>query len=314
MKRSVFLILILAMFTSFGSLTVNAQSGNCEEIEVGEDRPLVLAYIPQENPEKLIGDIEVISEYLEGELGIPVEGFVALDHAAAVESLRNCTADVSFMGALPYVMANELAGAEVILGEVYRGSSIYHGRIFVRDDSDIETIEDLEGRSIAFADPISESGYLYPLDIFVQADLLGEDDDLQEFFGNVYFAGGYQQALEAVINDFVDAAAASQYVTLSLRPDQLEQIRWIAESDPIPSHTVIVRQNLDSDLVEAFTEAMLQLNEPDYQYLLQYVFSPDGYVEVSDEDYDGVREIARRYGFLPELEEPEATSEPDSSD
>lgn len=300
MRQSIILSLLLGLLMSVGLPGVLAQSSNCEDIEVGVDRPLNLVYIPQENPEKLIGDITEISSYLEGELGIPVEGFVALDHAAAVEALGNCSADVSFMGGLPYVMAHELVGAEVILGEVYRGNEIYYGRIFVPADSDIETIEDLEGRSIAFADPISESGYLYPLDIFVQAGLLDAEDDPQEFFSSVYFAGGYQQAVEAVINGFVDAAGANQYVTLSLQPQQLEEIRWIAESNPIPSHNVIVRQGLDEDLVEDFTEAMLQLNKPEFQYLLQYVFSPDGYVRVSDDAYDGVREIAVRYGFLEE--------------
>lgn len=309
MKRMILLILLIGLLGGIGGAAL-AQSGECDPVELGVDRPLTLVYIPQENPEKLIGDIAEISRYLEGELDIPVEGFVALDHAAAVESLRNCTADVSFMGGLPYVMAHELIGAQVILGEVYRGSEIYHGRVFVRADSDIERIEDLEGRSIAFADPVSESGYLYPLDIFVQAGLLSEQDDPQAFFGSIYFAGGYQQAVEAVINGFVDAAGASQYVTLSLRPDQLEQIRWIAESDPIPSHTVIVRQGLDEEFVERFTEAMLQLNDPDYQYLLEYVFSPDGYVRVTDDAYEGVREIAVRYGFLEETEE-EADEEAD---
>lgn len=260
--------------------------------------PLVLAFIPQENPEKLLGDIEVITEYLEGELGFPVEGFVTQDHAAAVEALRNGEADISFMGALPYVLAHKETGAEVILAEVYRGYSYYTGRIFVRKDSGIETPEDLRGKSIAFADPISESGYLYPLDIFVQAGLLERGEDPQNFFGAVYFAGGYQQAIQAVVNGYTDAAGVSQYSDLLLTPDQLAEVTWIAESDKIPSHAVIARQGLDQPRVEAFKKAMLKLNEPDYRYLLQHVYSPDGYVEASHEDYASVEEIARLYGFI----------------
>jgi phosphonate transport system substrate-binding protein len=310
------LLLLLGILTGMGVSSAADHLPDCQEIAVGEDRPLTLVYIPQEDPEKLIGDIAVISEYLQDELGIPVDGFVALDHAAAVEALRNCTADISFMGGLPYVMAHELAGAEVILGEVHRSQPFYHGRIFVHIDSDIETIEELAGRDIAFADPISESGYLYPLDIFTQAGLLEAGDDPHTFFGSVYFAGGYQQAVEAVINGVVDAAGASENVVFALEPDQLEQVRWIAESDPISSHAVIGRRGLDPGLTEAFTEAMLKLNEPDYQHLLQYVYNPDGYVRTTDEAYEGIRDIARRYGLLPEAEEAEATppvEEPEST-
>ena len=259
---------------------------------------LILAFIPQENPEKLLGDLDKITAYLSDELAIPVKGFVTQDHAAAVEALRNGDADISFMGALPYVLAHDQTGAEVILAEVYRGSPVYTGRIFVRKDSGIETLEDLRGKSIAFADPISESGYLYPLDLFVQAGYLARDEDPQSFFSNVYFAGGYQQSLQAVINGFVDAAGASQYAELLVAPDQLEELTWIAETDPIPSHVVLARPGLDPSRVEAFKQVMLKLNEPDYKHLLKYVYSPDGYVEATHEDYTSVEEVARLYGFI----------------
>ncbi|MFQ5989501.1 MAG: phosphate/phosphite/phosphonate ABC transporter substrate-binding protein [Candidatus Methylomirabilales bacterium] len=260
--------------------------------------PLVLAFIPQENPEKLIGDIEVITTYLEKELGFPVKGFVTHDHAAAVEALRNGEADFSFMGALPYVLAHHQIGAEVILAEVYRGYPMYRGRIFVRKDSGIAKIEDLRGKSIAFADPVSESGYLYPLDIFVRAGLLKRGDDPQAFFKTVYFAGGYQQAIQAVANGYVDAAGASQYADLLLSPRQLEQITWIAESEPIPSHVVVGRKGLDPARREAFKHAMLKLNDPAYQHLLKHVYSPDGYIEATHKDYASVETLARLYGYL----------------
>lgn len=263
-----------------------------------QNRPLVLAFIPQENPEKLIGDIKVIAGYLEKELGFPVKGFVTHDHAAAVEALRSNEADISFMGALPYVLAHDQIGAEVILAEVYRGYPVYHGRIFVRKDSGITKVADLRGKSIAFADPVSESGYLYPLDIFVRAGLLKPGEDPKQFFSTVYFAGGYQQAIQAVAYGYVDAAGASQYADLLLTPAQLEHITWIAESERIPSHTVVARKGLDPKRREAFKRALLKLNNPAYQHLLKHVYSPDGYVETSHAAYAGVEQIARVYGYL----------------
>lgn len=268
------------------------------ESNQGKAEPLVIAFIPQENPEKLIGDIKIVREYLEKETGIPVKGFVTQDHAAAVEALRNGEADISFMGALPYVLAHDRIGAEVLLSEVYRGSPTYHGRIFVRRDGGIKTLEDLRGKSIAFADPISESGYIYPLDIFVQAGLLKQRDDPQQFFGTVYFAGGYQQAIQAVANGLVDAAGSSQFAESLLTPDQLEKVTWIAESAPIPSHVVCARKDLDQRRRESFRRAMLKLNQPAYRHLLKHVYGPDGYIEASHKNYESVEEMARTYGFL----------------
>ncbi len=284
------------------ALIISAAGYNQEAFSLNEkakkDDTLVVAFIPQENPEKLIGDIEIITEYLQKEMGIEVKGYVTQDHAAAVEALRNGEADISFMGGLPYVLAHNIIGAEVILSEIYRGSPTYRARIFVLKDSGIEKVEDLKGKSIAFADPISESGYIYPLEIIVEAGLLKRGDDPNDVFSNVYFAGGYQQAIQALANGLVDAAGVSQFADLLLTPEQFEKVTWIAESKPIPSHLVCTRKGLDKERVDAFKQAMLKLNQPENKHLLKYVYSPDGYVEASHSDYKSVEEKARQYGFI----------------
>ncbi|MEM7685988.1 MAG: phosphate/phosphite/phosphonate ABC transporter substrate-binding protein, partial [Pseudomonadota bacterium] len=247
---------------------------------------------------KLLGDIAAITGWLADQIGVPVEGFVTIDHAAAVEALRNGDADISFMGALPFVLAEAEIGAVPLLSEVYRDAPSYTGRIFVRRDSGIETLADLRDKDIAFADPISESGYLYPLAEFVDAGLIAAPRDADAFFGRVFFAGGYQQAMQAMAEGLVDAAGASQYADLLLSPEQQAQVTWIAESDPIPSHVVIARPGLDAGLRARLVDAMLRLNAPENRDLLRYLYGPDGYVRADAANYDGVRAIARRYGLL----------------
>lgn len=265
---------------------------------IAQDRVLRLAFIPQENPEKLLGDIEAVTAWLSAEIGIPVEGFVTIDHAAAVEALRNGDADISFMGALPFVLAQAEIGAVPLLSEVYRDAASYTGRIFVRRDSGIKTLADLRGRDIAFADPISESGYLYPLAEFERAGLIASPGEAEAFFGRLFFAGGYQQAMQAMAEGLVDAAGASQYADLLLSPGQQAEVTWIAESKAIPSHVVIARPELDADIQNRFVRTMLKLNEPENRSMLRYLYGPDGYVVSDPGAYDEVRDMARRYGLL----------------
>ena len=265
---------------------------------LAQGRPLRLAFIPQENPEKLLGDIGAITGWLSDEIGVPVEGFVTIDHAAAVEALRNGDADISFMGALPFVLAEAEIGAVPLLSEVYRGAPNYTGRIFVRRDRGITTLADLRGRDIAFADPISESGYLYPLAEFEKAGLVEGPGKADDFFGRIFFAGGYQQAMQAMAEGLVDAAGVSQYADLLLTPTQQAEVTWIAQSDAIPSHVVIARPGLDPDVQQRFVAAMMKLNEPANRDLLRYLYGPDGYVIADSAAYDGVRDMARKYGLL----------------
>jgi len=284
----------------FAAMSPLWSSGSPDEtVEATSALPLVLAFIPQENPEKLLGDIAAVSTYLSAEMGVIVEGFVTQDQAAAVEALRNGDADISFMGALPYVLARNEIGAEVILAEVYRGSSLYRGRIFVRRDSGIQSLEELRGKTIAFADPLSESGYLYPLDILAREGLMERGADPKTFFSTVYFAGGYQQAIQAVAAGFVDAAGASQFAELLLTPEQFAEVTWVAESEEIPSHAVIARNGLDPERLDRFRLAMLRLNEPEHRHLLKHLYGPDGYIAVDHSSYIGVEKMARLYGLLP---------------
>ena len=263
-----------------------------------QDQTLRLAFIPQENPEKLLGDIETITGWLSTKIGATVEGFVTIDHAAAVEALRNGDADISFMGALPFVLAGDQIGAVPLLSEVYRDAPSYTGRVFVRRDSGIRTLADLRGRNIAFADPISESGYLYPLAEFVQDGLITGPGDAEVFFGRVFFAGGYQQAMQSMAEGLVDAAGASQYADLLLTPQQQAEVTWIAESEAIPSHLVIARPGLDEGLQSRFVDAMMQLNNAENRGMLRHLYGPDGYVPADSAAFDGVRDMAKLYGLL----------------
>lgn len=259
---------------------------------------LRLAFIPQENPDKLLGDIEAITSWLSTQIGVNVEGFVTIDHAAAVEALRNGNADISFMGALPYVLAEKEIGAVPLLSELYRNAPSYTGRVFVRRDSGFKTLKDLKGKDIAFTDPISESGYMYPLAEFERVGLISEPKAAEDFFGRIFFAGGYQQAMQALAEGLVDAAGASQYADLLLTPEQQSHVKWIAESDSIPSHVVIARPAMDTELRDRFVEVMLKLNLPKHSAKLRYLYGPDGYVKADPSVFEGVRKLARHHGLL----------------
>jgi phosphonate transport system substrate-binding protein len=72
----------------------------------------------------------------------------------------------------------------------------------------------------------------------------------------------------------------------------------LGESEQIPSHAIIARPGLDSGLQDRFVDTMLRLNQAENRYLLAYLYGPEGYVEADPKIYDGVRQIARRYGYL----------------
>ncbi|GJM74736.1 hypothetical protein HMSSN036_69520 [Paenibacillus macerans] len=58
--------------------------------------------------------------------------------------------------------------------------------IIVPKDSPVQTVQDLKGKDFLFADPASTTGHLYPRATLMK--LLGlKNDEIPEFFGNVFF-------------------------------------------------------------------------------------------------------------------------------
>lgn len=291
--RSGFKVVILLMFSFlvFAAAPLHAV-----------DRELRVAFIPLENPEKLISNVRPAMNFLEKEMSRKVRYFITLNYSAAVEAMISKKADVSFMSPLPYVLANKYSGVEAVLGEIYDGKPYYYSRIFVRKDSGIKKLSGLKGKTIAYVDPISSSGFMYPHDIFTRAGLVNGGVEKPEggFFRRVYFAGGDQQAINSVVGGFVDAAGVSQYALNLLRPEQRDQVVAIAQSARIPSHNVVVRKGLEPAIRRKFIAAMMKMNRPENRRLLRALYGTDGYVKVDHSRYKPVADMAGKYGFLRE--------------
>ena len=262
--------------------------------------PLRIAFIPFENPEQLIDNVRPAIVFLEKEMGQKIRHFITMNYSAAVEALTAGRADISFMSPLPYVLAHDQTGAKAILGEIYNGKTYYYSKIFVRKDSGIKSLADLKGKTIAYVDPISSSGFLYPHDAFVRAGLVkgGLDRPEGDFFRRVYYAGGDEQAIRSVHGRFVDAAGIGEFALNLLRQDERDDIKAIGKSIQIPSHVVVARKDLNPVLKKTFIDAMVKLNDPKHRQIVQSLYGTDGYVRVSHEDYRSVEKLARKYGFL----------------
>ena len=259
---------------------------------------LRIAFIPYENPQQLARDIQPVSAFLGAQLGVKVVPTVVLDYAAVVESLRGGRTDLAFMGPLQYLMANQQCGATAILGEKYNGKPSYQAKIFVHRDSGLKTLADLRGKRMAFVDPISSSGYLYPLTVFRKAGLIPPGQKPESFFRRIYFAGGDEQAIRAVHNKFADAAGIGEYSHLLLRPEERDNVIAIAQSEPIPSHCVVARQGLDPALTARIQSLFLSLERGPNRKYLKALYNVDGYIRVTHQTYVPVAALAREHGLL----------------
>lgn len=265
-------------------------------------KELVICYLPNEASEEYAEYRNMIEGDMSEALGVKVTEVNAADYNAAVEAMRTGKADIVYFGPVSYVQASERSGAEALVTPAPGGDKSqtgYTSKIIVKTDSDIQSLEDLEGRTFAFVDPSSTSGnYVPTLELMNTFEGTSNEDfhTNGKFFSSVIFSGKHQNGLQSVINGDVDAAPiASDILSSELASGRVseDQFRVIHESPRIPSSPMGIRGDLPEDLKQAVKEFMLNYKNPDYfQYMLG--FDPEknaSFVEAYDSDYDYVRDL-----------------------
>jgi phosphonate transport system substrate-binding protein len=261
---------------------------------------LHLVLTPSQKPTDLLDTGEEFGRVLGRLVGVPVRVTVASDYAAVIEALRNHTADLAFVHPGGYVLAHREARAMIVARNLWHGKSSFTSRIYVRKDSNIKTVEALRGRTIAFVDPASSSGYIYPMVLLMQRGLV-KNRDPRTFFRDVVFSGAHDASMRALLNGHVDAIASfdlarEQYLN---DPAERERIVAIAETPPIPEAGIAARDGLDPALVARVRAALLQLHGPAYADLLKRLYEIDGFAPAEDGDYDPVRAAIELLGVRP---------------
>jgi phosphonate transport system substrate-binding protein len=260
---------------------------------------LVVSLTPEAAPIELELSAQQLTDFLEAELGLPVVARVDGDYTGTVEAMRSGHAHIAFLSPLGSAFAHELAGAQTVLAEERGGEPYYTTRFWVRRDGGIEGLSDLRGRTIAFNDPLSASGYLFPVAKLVEEGLIDDADDIDSFFDHVYFAGGTELSLRALMNGFVDAAGVSTYgPEVFLSPEDRAELVAIAEHGPIPNHGIAVSGALPDELSEAIIKSFLKLNEPEHNDILRGVYGWQRLVPVDPDIYLPLIDLARDAGIL----------------
>ncbi len=291
MKKTFLTILILAVL----SLALAGCSGQNEEVmdeqKQEEVQKITLGIIPSENANETLEQFKDLIAYLENEMGVEIEPYVASDYNGVVEAMRTKHVDIAFYGPFSYIMAAQRADAEALVKRIGEGNkSAYDSYFITKADSGIESIEDAEGKVFAFTDPGSTSGGVIP-----SLTLKEKGIDPNTFFGNVIYSGGHDASVLAVKNGSVDLVAVDEFSyarALENNVIQEGELRIVYQNEPIPQSLFAASKDLDSNIKNSFAIAMMKAGKevPDALEPLK----SKGYELASDEDYKIIYDAAEK--------------------
>jgi phosphonate transport system substrate-binding protein len=215
--------------------------------------------------------------YLEERLGVPVELYPASDYAGVMQGLLAGQLEFAGLGSAGYagIYLQDPDAVEPLYTTMQIDGSLgYYSVMYTLADSGITSLAEMEGHSLAFADPNSTSGYLVPS--FELAQELGMP--LEGYFSETGFGGGHEQAVVAVLNGQYDAGVTwtsgvgdinMGYSRGNLRSmvdkDMLDmsEIQIIWQSNLITNGPRVIRSDLPQELKDLVMGAMMQLQVAD---------------------------------------------------
>ena len=282
--------ILLALFSFLFVFSIVGCSAKTETKK--EEKGIKMGFVPLKNSEKLVEDLKPISDYLSERLGVKVEAFTASNYIGVVEGIGSGSVDFGIIPPFSALLAQKQSNAKPILTSKGKtGKPGYTAELYVRKDSGIKNLQDVKGKKVAFVDPSSSSGYIYPGAMLVEAGLNLEKDISYQF------SGGHDKSLQLLLNKDVDVIATFDGVEDRYAkdfPQAKTDIQKLATSDMIPGIMVTVSSKMDKDLQDKLEKALRDIeNDPKLKELFTKMFSITGFTDVDQEAYKKVEATAK---------------------
>lgn len=269
---------------------------------------LVLGLVPANEAEMMVENLDPISDYLEQRLGVPVRAFVPQDYTGLVEAMGSGRADIAMLPPFAAMLGARRYDIQAVLISVRNGETGYHTQWMTRDPSICKEppvpgengmlkcegdLEQLRGRTIAFTDPNSTTGYLFPSHQLFQ---LGIDPE-RDVRG--IFVRSHDAAVLAVYAGDTDIGVSyndARNMIKAQYPDVGEKVIVFNRTVDVPNDGVQVRAGLPEDLKLAIAQAFVdfarsQEHLPREQRALWNIYEIDGFVPAAPGVYQPVAEV-----------------------
>ncbi len=228
--------------------------------------------------------------YLEKRLGREVEFVRRNSYGEIIELALRGRVDFAWLCGFPYVQHRD--ALNLVVAPLYDGEPLYQSYLIVPvSDDTTRHLLDLRGAIFAYADPNSNSGWLYPEHVLRQAGSSGE-----RHFQRTFYTWGHQRVIEAVAAGLAEGGAVDGYVweTLSrIEPNLTARTRVVSRSDHFGFPPIVATSAADEATSEAFREVLLGMVEDPMGRELLDELNLDGFAHVESSLYESIGVLSR---------------------
>ncbi len=248
--------------------------------------PVRIAVAPMISPEETVAAYQDLMHYLSARLRRPVQMKQRRTYQEVNDLLGTGQLEAAILCSGTYVHARRQYGVELLAVPVVNGSPTYRSYVIAREDGRVGSFEELRGRRFAFTDPLSTTGYLYPV-----YHLLIQGLKPRAFFAKTLFTYSHDNSIEAVVERVVDGAAVDSLIYDYLRanhPARVARTRVIQQSERFGNPPVAVPRAVPPDLKRQLRAAFLALDADLQGRQILGSLGVDRFLPGDERLYDGV--------------------------
>lgn len=231
--------------------------------------------------------------YMERKLGRRVHFVLRDTYRETIDLLRREKLDFAWISDYPFVYLRR--EVRLLAAPIYRGRPYYRAYVIVPStDSTTSSILQLRGKVFAYADPYSNTGYLFPRYVLSN---LGENP--ARFFRKTFFAWAHRHVIEAVAAGLADGGSVDSLVWESLAvvsPEITSATRIVSTSPEYGSPPFVALKSASDANFRAMQDLLFgMVDDAEGERLLRRL-NIDGFTQGDPRNYDEVAHMMRTFG------------------
>ena len=260
--------------------------------------PIKIYFTPSVDAKRISFNAKALVDFLEKETGYYYTTAVPASFIAVVEAFGTGKVDIAAINTFSYLMANAKYGAEAKLRIVRdNNQTSYKGQFITRFDSGIDSIQDINGRSFAYVDPSSTSGYILPKAMLDRMHIkpsetvfaMRHDNVVTMVYqGQVAAGATYYAPPDPKTGEILDARMRVE----KQFPDVAQKIKIIGFTEDIPNDPWVFRKDMDKGMENKIIDALIKFVHTDAGKKAMYdIYDIVGLVRTKDSDYNKLRKL-----------------------
>lgn len=229
-----------------------------------------IARIPFRTAKAVFAESEGLFDGLARPLGYDqVAVQTARDYDGVMNLLSSGQVDAAWLGTASYALARVEAARRggkdppvPVAVPIRDGHAYYDGAIIARKDSGFAGLGSLKGKRVAFVDPGSASGYVFPRLLLQAAGVRVPEDLRTDQPGTPDFLHGHDSVVAAVYLRKFEAGAvydAAVDAVFTAEPEKARELTVLARTARIFNEPIVVRRSTSPELKARLQSALLAM-------------------------------------------------------